>query len=110
MDSSDPLRLAVVIGSNREGRFGGIVAHWFLEVIAGTDGLDLDVLDLADLDLHTRIGIDPPEPMQSVFGRVAGGIDVIDKIAAAKTGRVGGHDDVPLEPIVVTLVRRTSAA
>ena len=71
MESADPLRLAVVIGSNREGRFGGIVARWFLEVIADTDGLDLDVIDLADLDLHTRIGIDPPEPMQSVFGRVA---------------------------------------
>ncbi len=71
MDNSDPLRLAVVIGSNREGRFGGIVARWFLETIAGTEGIDLDVIDLADLDLHTRIGIDPPEPMQSVFGRVA---------------------------------------
>ncbi|MEX2149268.1 MAG: peptidylprolyl isomerase [Steroidobacteraceae bacterium] len=46
----------------------------------------------------------------AVFGRVASGIDVIDKIAAAKTGRVGGHDDVPLEPVIVTLVRRASAA
>jgi NAD(P)H-dependent FMN reductase len=71
MDNSDPLRLAVVIGSNREGRFGGIVARWFLETIAATEGIDLDVIDLADLDLHTRIGIDPPAPMQSVFGRVA---------------------------------------
>ena len=71
MDSSDPLRLAVVIGSNREGRFGGIVARWFLDAIAGTEGIDLDVIDLADLDLHTRIGVDPPEPMQPVFGRVA---------------------------------------
>jgi NAD(P)H-dependent FMN reductase len=71
MDNSDPLRLAVVIGSNREGRFGGIVARWFLETIAATEGIDLDVIDLADLDLHTRIGIDPPAPMQSCFGRVA---------------------------------------
>jgi NAD(P)H-dependent FMN reductase len=71
MDSSDPLRLAVVIGSNREGRFGGIVARWFLDTIADAEGIDLDVIDLADLDLHTRIGIDPPEPMQSVYGRVA---------------------------------------
>jgi peptidyl-prolyl cis-trans isomerase A (cyclophilin A)/peptidyl-prolyl cis-trans isomerase B (cyclophilin B) len=46
----------------------------------------------------------------AVFGRIAGGIDVIDKIAATKTGRVGGHGDVPLEPVVVTLVRRASAA
>ena len=71
MDSSDPLRMAVVIGSNREGRFGPIVARWFLQAIADTDGLDLDVIDLADLDLHTRIGVDPPAAMRSVFPRVA---------------------------------------
>jgi NAD(P)H-dependent FMN reductase len=71
MDSSDPLRMAVVIGSNRDGRFGTIVARWFLRVISDIDGLDIDVIDLADLDLHTRIGIDPPETMQSAFPRVA---------------------------------------
>lgn len=46
----------------------------------------------------------------AVFGRVAGGMDVIDKIAASKTGRRGGHDDVPLEPVVIKLVRRATAA
>lgn len=45
----------------------------------------------------------------AVFGRVAGGIDVIDKIAAVKTGRRGGLDDVPLEPVVIKLARRASA-
>ena len=71
MGTSEPLRMAVVIGSNREGRFGAIVARWFLEAIADVDDLDVDIIDLADLDLHTRIGIDPPETMQSVFPRVA---------------------------------------
>ncbi len=46
----------------------------------------------------------------AVFGRVAGGMDVIDKIAAAKTGRRGGHDDVPVEAVVIKLVRRATAA
>jgi len=46
----------------------------------------------------------------AVFGAVAGGMDVIDRIAAARTGRRGGHDDVPLEPVVIKLVRRASAA
>jgi NAD(P)H-dependent FMN reductase len=71
MDSSDSLRMAVVIGSNREGRFGIVVAQWFVHVIADIDGLDVDVIDLADLDLHSRIGIDPPDAMRSVFPRVA---------------------------------------
>lgn len=46
----------------------------------------------------------------AVFGRVAGGMDVIDKIAAVKTGRRGGHDDVPAEAVVIKLARRATAA
>ena len=46
----------------------------------------------------------------AVFGLVAGGMDVIDRIAAVKTGRRGGHDDVPVDDVIVTLVRRASAA
>ncbi len=46
----------------------------------------------------------------AVFGRVVGGIDVIDKIAKLKTGRRGGHDDVPAETVVVNSARRASAA
>ena len=37
----------------------------------------------------------------AVFARISEGMDVIDKIAAAQTGNVGGHQDVPLDPIVV---------
>jgi cyclophilin family peptidyl-prolyl cis-trans isomerase len=44
----------------------------------------------------------------AVFGCVTDGMSVIDAIAASKTGRKTGHDDVPLEPIVV--VRATSTA
>ncbi len=46
----------------------------------------------------------------AVFGRVAGGMDVIDKIAKLKTGRRRGHEDVPAEPVVIKLARRASAA
>jgi peptidyl-prolyl cis-trans isomerase A (cyclophilin A) len=46
----------------------------------------------------------------AVFGRVADGMDVVDKIAAVKTGRRGGHDDVPAEAVVIKTARRTTAA
>jgi cyclophilin family peptidyl-prolyl cis-trans isomerase len=46
----------------------------------------------------------------AVFGRIVGGIDVIDRIAKLKTGRRRGHDDVPAEAVVVRSARRTSAA
>jgi len=45
----------------------------------------------------------------AVFGRVVDGMDVVDKIAAVKTGRRQGHDDVPIEPVVVTSARRVKA-
>ena len=45
----------------------------------------------------------------AVFGKVVEGMDVIDAIAAVKTGRKRGHDDVPLEPVVVHAARRVAA-
>jgi cyclophilin family peptidyl-prolyl cis-trans isomerase len=42
----------------------------------------------------------------AVFGKVTEGMDVIDKIAAVKTGRRRGFEDVPLDPIIMTSVRR----
>jgi hypothetical protein len=34
---------------------------------------------------------------------------VVDKIAAVETGRKRGMDDVPLEPVIMTSVRRVDA-
>lgn len=45
----------------------------------------------------------------AVFGRVAGGMDVIDRIAGVRTARRHGHDDVPAEAVVIKLARRASA-
>jgi cyclophilin family peptidyl-prolyl cis-trans isomerase len=41
----------------------------------------------------------------AVFGKVTEGMDVIDKIAAVKTGRVKGYQDAPLEGVVITSAR-----
>nr|WP_228720408.1 peptidylprolyl isomerase [Zophobihabitans entericus] len=38
----------------------------------------------------------------AVFGKVIEGMDVVDKIVAVKTQRVGGHQNVPVEPIYIT--------
>ncbi len=46
-----PLRVAVIVGSVREGRQGRAVADWFLRTAAGDPGLDLDVIDLVDVPL-----------------------------------------------------------
>jgi cyclophilin family peptidyl-prolyl cis-trans isomerase len=56
---------------------------------------DNDFLD------HTRANFG-----YAVFGKVTEGMDVIDKIAAVKTGRRRGFEDVPLDPVIMTSVRR----
>ena len=38
----------------------------------------------------------------AVFGKVTGGMDVVDAIAGVATGNSGGHQDVPLETITIT--------
>jgi peptidyl-prolyl cis-trans isomerase B (cyclophilin B) len=37
----------------------------------------------------------------AVFARVIAGTDVVDAIEKVKTGRSGGHDDVPVEDVVI---------
>ncbi|QTD99455.1 NADPH-dependent FMN reductase [Streptomyces cyanogenus] len=47
-----PLRVAVIVGSVREGRLGRAVTDWFLTTAAALDpGLQFDVVDLAEVDL-----------------------------------------------------------
>jgi cyclophilin family peptidyl-prolyl cis-trans isomerase len=40
----------------------------------------------------------------AVFGKVADGMDVVDKIAAVQTGNRGGHQDVPVDAVTIEQV------
>ncbi|KAF4408099.1 MULTISPECIES: NADPH-dependent FMN reductase [Streptomyces] len=51
--STEPVRLAVVIGSVREGRFGPTVAHWIADEARKRPEFDVDLIDLADARLDT---------------------------------------------------------
>ena len=42
----------------------------------------------------------------AVFGKVAEGMDTVDKIAKVRTARRRGHDDVPAEDVVIQSARR----
>lgn len=45
----------------------------------------------------------------AVFARVIDGMDVVDKIAAVKTGRRRGFDDVPVDAVTMKSVKRITA-
>ena len=47
---SAPFRLAVIIGSTRQGRLGPAVAGWFSNQAATRDDIAVDLIDLADAD------------------------------------------------------------
>ncbi|KOV61443.1 NADPH-dependent FMN reductase [Streptomyces sp. MMG1121] len=79
-DTATPLRLAVVVGSVREGRQGRAVADWFLGEAAADPGLDLDVIDLAEADLPLVLpgyGGTPSPETAAVLG------DISPRLAAA---------------------------
>ena len=73
---ADPLRVAVIIGSTREGRFGPTVTDWFVaEARRRHPDLVLDVVDLAEADLPltmTGFGQPRPEAVAALAPRLAG--------------------------------------
>jgi peptidyl-prolyl cis-trans isomerase A (cyclophilin A) len=71
---------------------------------SATSQFFVNLVDNAFLDRN------PGNPGYAVFGRVAEGMDVVDAIAAVKTGSKRGHDDVPLEPVTVIAAQRVTAA
>ncbi len=41
-----------------------------------------------------------------VFGRVVDGMDVVDRIAQVRTTTHGGHENVPVEPVVIEHIKK----
>ena len=41
----------------------------------------------------------------AVFGEVTSGMDVVDRIVAVRTGNKSGHQNVPIEPVVLKTAR-----
>ncbi|MGV9311069.1 NADPH-dependent FMN reductase [Streptomyces sp. NPDC003691] len=66
-----PLRVAVIIGSTREGRIGGRIAQWFTERAAGRADLALTVVDLLDFDFPAHYPDRTTKPMQTFTGLIA---------------------------------------
>ena len=57
------LTIAVLVGSVRSDRFCTAPAAWITQQVRKREGLEADLIDLADYDLPTDVGGDDPEAM-----------------------------------------------
>jgi peptidyl-prolyl cis-trans isomerase B (cyclophilin B) len=58
-------------------------------------------INVADNDFLNHTAPNPQGWGYCVFGKVAGGTDVVDKIKGVKTGSKGMHQDVPQQDVVI---------
>ncbi|MFI8324526.1 NADPH-dependent FMN reductase [Streptomyces sp. NPDC085529] len=68
------LRLALIVGSTRTGRFGPTVAGWFADRVRDHTAFDVEVIDLADLRLPPALpafGADPGPLAEELGSRLA---------------------------------------
>ncbi|WP_254407682.1 NADPH-dependent FMN reductase [Streptomyces sp. GMY02] len=75
--SREPLRLAVILGSNRQGRFGPVVSRWFVGRAAERPDFITELVDLADTDLPTALSSRPGPAVRAELAKVT------ERLAAA---------------------------
>ncbi|MEO3822833.1 NAD(P)H-dependent oxidoreductase [Actinomadura sp. B10D3] len=66
-----PLRLAIIIGSTREGRFGPTVAEWFAGEARKRQDLIVDVVDVAQEPPPVALGARTSERFADVTAKLA---------------------------------------
>lgn len=66
-------------------------------------------INVADNDFLNHSGKNPRGWGYAVFGRVVGGMDVVERIKAVPTGSAGLHQDVPLTAVEIERVSVSDA-
>ncbi|MBT2207142.1 MULTISPECIES: NADPH-dependent FMN reductase [Actinomadura] len=69
--TENPLRVAIIIASTREGRFAPTVGTWFAGVAAERDDMTLEVLDVADTPPPSAFGAAAPGRFGEVSAKLA---------------------------------------
>ncbi|WP_086725374.1 NADPH-dependent FMN reductase [Streptomyces carpinensis] len=80
--SDEPLNLAIIIGSVREGRFGPVVAKWFAERAEAYGRFTVNLVDLADTTLTLALPAVPPA-LEPRMARPAGMADLTRRLEEA---------------------------
>jgi NAD(P)H-dependent FMN reductase len=79
-DSSaqEPIRLAVILASNREGRFAPVLRDWFLARAESFGGLETEVVDVAEVELPTALSFRPSGPVKDELARTSARLSAAD--------------------------------
>jgi NAD(P)H-dependent FMN reductase len=64
------LQVAVIVGSTREGRFGDVVARWFVTQAQQRTDMELEVIDLAEVGLPAALPQRPDHHVQEYVARI----------------------------------------
>jgi NAD(P)H-dependent FMN reductase len=76
-------KLVVIVGSVREGRFGPVVASWVAEQAGLHGGFDVDVVDLAEIDIPLSLPGASPKFAGDGYPRPAGMAALTSALAGA---------------------------
>ena len=76
-------KLAIIVGSVREGRFGPTVASWVAERAGEHGGFDVDIVDLADFDIPLELPAQSPKHAGEAYQRPAGMAALTSALAGA---------------------------
>ncbi|MFE5600241.1 NADPH-dependent FMN reductase [Streptomyces coelicoflavus] len=76
-------KLVVVVGSVREGRFGPVVGSWVAEQARRHGGFEVEVVDLADIDIPLTLPAESPKYAGDSYPRPAGMAALTSALAGA---------------------------
>lgn len=74
--TTGPLRLAVITGSTRPGRMGDTVTAWFASRAAAHPAFEVEVIDLAEVDLPMHL----PRHLDESQQRYAAAVGIADAV------------------------------
>ncbi|WP_326669922.1 NADPH-dependent FMN reductase [Streptomyces sp. NBC_01257] len=72
LSATAPLKVAVILASNREGRFAPVVADWFRSRTDERPDIATDLVDVAALELPTALSYRPGPEDQALLAEVSG--------------------------------------
>ncbi|MDV9190122.1 NAD(P)H-dependent oxidoreductase [Streptomyces sp. SR27] len=75
---AQPLTLALVVASDREGRFAPVVTDWFRSRLAEREDFAVTLVDLAEVDLPTTLSHRPSPAVRAELAKVTPVLEAAD--------------------------------